>query len=129
MMDAQLLDGAHLLIAEDEFFLADDLARSLRAHGAVVIGPAPTLERAQDLVLQSPRIDVAILDANLRDTLVYPVAALLQVRDTPFIFTTGYDEAVIPEAFKDVRRIYKPYDVQEVVEALVVMLQPTRSGG
>jgi DNA-binding response OmpR family regulator len=123
MTASQLLEGVHLLIAEDEFFLADDLARSLRAHGAVVLGPAPTLERAEHLLLKSPRIDAAILDVNLRDTLVYPVAALLRSHNTPFIFTTGYDEAVIPEAFRNVTRLYKPYDLLDVIEALSVLLQ------
>jgi hypothetical protein len=41
-----MLDGkpdlkrCRILIVEDEYFLADDLASVLRAHGADVVGPA-----------------------------------------------------------------------------------------
>ena len=37
------LTGARVLLVEDEYYIADDLRRTLHAAGATVIGPAPTL--------------------------------------------------------------------------------------
>jgi DNA-binding response OmpR family regulator len=63
-----------VLVAEDEFLLADDLSTMLREQGAIVVGPAPTLEKAEALLQNSDAVDAAVLDINLRDILVYPVA-------------------------------------------------------
>ena len=35
------LTGARVLLVEDEYYIADDLRRTLRAVGATVVGPAP----------------------------------------------------------------------------------------
>ena len=40
------LEGRRVLVVEDEFFLADDLVRALKRHGAEVVGPVPSLDRA-----------------------------------------------------------------------------------
>jgi hypothetical protein len=39
-----------ILVVEDEYFLADDIARALTGAGASVLGPVPTAEEAVDLV-------------------------------------------------------------------------------
>ena len=61
-----LLTGRRLLVVEDEFYLAEDLARDLAARGAVVIGPVPSVDDALDLVEDTEHIDGAVLDLNLQ---------------------------------------------------------------
>lgn len=115
------LRDVRVLVVEDEFLLADDLARSLRAEGAVVIGPAPTVEQALKL-LEWESVDVAVLDVNLRDSVICPVTRALERRGVPFLLTTGYDAGAVPEEFRDTPRVSKPYDIAEVVQHLLLML-------
>ena len=60
-----LLGGAQVLIVEDEFLLADDIARALRQAGGDPVGPVSTISQAEDLVRHNA-IDAAIIDVNLR---------------------------------------------------------------
>ena len=38
------LTGRRILVVEDEYFIADDIARALTSLGAEVVGPAPDLQ-------------------------------------------------------------------------------------
>jgi CheY-like chemotaxis protein len=80
--------GLRVLIVEDEYFLAQDLANRFEQLGAEVIGPAGTVAAALSLVGPN-QIDVAVLDVNLRGERVYPVADLLLQKQTPFVFATA----------------------------------------
>lgn len=108
------LSGCRVLIVEDEYFLASDLAVALKDHGAEVIGPFGDLFEAMQRAANF-RFDVAIIDINLRDEPAYPVADELMRRNIPFIFATGYSAEVLPERFKEVPRWEKPYDLQLLV--------------
>jgi two-component SAPR family response regulator len=58
--------------------------------------------------------EVAILDVNLQDELIYPVAELLMSRDIPFIFITGYAPETIDRRFKDVVTLQKPVESEKL---------------
>jgi hypothetical protein len=45
-------------------------------------------------------IDLAVLDVNLGDEKVYPVADALAERDVPFVFLTGYGSEMLPPAHR-----------------------------
>jgi CheY-like chemotaxis protein len=112
------LTDRKILIVEDEFIIALDLASTFERCGAVVIGPATTLSAALELANASPHIDAAVLDVRLQDDLVFPVADALRRRSIPYVFTTGYGDAAIPESHNDVHRHGKPVDPEAVVRAL-----------
>lgn len=59
------LQGARVLVVEDEYLIADDLASALRKAGAETVGPVSTIDEAEELVRQKP-LDAAIVDLNLR---------------------------------------------------------------
>lgn len=101
------LRGKRVLVVEDEFFIADDLARDFAAMGAEIVGPAATLEQARQLLDERP-IDMAVLDIKLRDAVSYPVADELVARRVPVVFATGFDADVIPARFAGVPRCVKP---------------------
>jgi DNA-binding response OmpR family regulator len=111
------LASRRVLVVEDEFFLADDMAAALRALGAEVVGPAPTRDMAMSL-LAAERVDAAVLDMNLRGEMIFPVADALRARGVPFVFATGYDASATPPAYRDVPRWEKPFDPEELVRAL-----------
>lgn len=119
MRDAQAhgLAGRRVLVVEDEFFLADDLAQGLRERGADVIGPVPGLRRAVAIAASAP-IDFAVIDLNLKGESGLPVADALADRHIPFIFTTGYDASMIPDRHRTVGRWEKPFDIQQLLAAL-----------
>lgn len=114
------LEGKRLLVVEDEYLIASELAWTLEDAGAEVVGPAGTVEDALSLVeREGDRLDGALLDVNLRGERVFPVAEALATRKVPFVLTTGYDETTIPPAYAGVPRCEKPVDRAQVMRLLV----------
>ena len=48
------LQGLRILIVEDDFFIAEDLAFALAEEGAVIEGPVGSLAEAMDLATRVP---------------------------------------------------------------------------
>ncbi len=111
-----------VLIVEDEYLLADDMAQALRKFGADVVGPVPSTDKALALLAEEP-VDAAVLDINLKGQMVFPVADALRDQGIPFVFATGYDEAAVPETYKDVPRWEKPYRPEDLAKALPGIVQ------
>jgi CheY-like chemotaxis protein len=112
------LEGRRVLVVEDEYFIADDIARALRGLGAEVVGPAPDPENAFRLIDSAERIDLAVLDINLQGEPVFPVADALRSRGVPFVFATGYDVGTLPARYDSVPRWEKPFNPVDLVRAL-----------
>jgi CheY-like chemotaxis protein len=110
--------GRRVLLVEDEYLLADRIAREFARLGIETIGPTSTVKRALDLVKRGGHLDGAVLDIRLRDDLVFPVAEALRARGIPFVFATGYDEQTIPDQYRDVAHLHKPLDPAQVLRAL-----------
>jgi len=113
------LNDMQVLIVEDEYLLAYDLAHALQDLGATIAGPVPTVKEALALIQSSGKpVDGALLDVNLDGELVFPVADALMTLNIPFAFTTGYERPVIPERYQHAPRCEKPVDIQAIVRAL-----------
>jgi CheY-like chemotaxis protein len=117
------LASRRILVVEDEYFLADDMAQVLAGLGAEVLGPVSTREQALALLSSDERIDVAVLDINLRGQTVFPVADALTERGIPFVFTTGYSKASLPPAYRQVPHWEKPFNPNELAKALPGLAQ------
>jgi CheY-like chemotaxis protein len=118
------LQGRRVLVVEDEYFIADDVATELVSVGAHVVGPVPDLPGAIEVIASGEPIDVAVLDINLQGETVYPLADALRERQVPFVFATGYGHALIPEGYRDVPRWEKPHDHRELARMLPNLLNP-----
>lgn len=117
-MPDRILQDCRVLVVEDEYMLADNLATELSDAGAFIIGPVATVEAAFALIAAESEIDGAVLDVNLGGEMVFPVADLLLKRQVPFIFTTGYDLAAFPLRFERSIRCEKPTDMRIVTRAI-----------
>ena len=117
-MSEGLLQGRRILVVEDEYLIADAMQIALEGAGAVVVGPAPSVRKALWLLDADAGVDCAVLDLNLGDEKVFPVADMLQARGVPFLFTTGYDAAAVPQAWRHVRRLEKPIEVSAITREL-----------
>jgi len=114
------MQGLRVLVVEDNWLIAETICDLLVDRGCTVVGPAPDTERGLRL-LADERPDGALLDINLAGTLSFPLASVLQDRGVPFVFMTGYDDgAIFPPEFRAVRRIAKPFDVNDVLDVLEV---------
>lgn len=113
----QSLNERRILVAEDEYFIAQDISRTLRKMGADIAGPVATVAGAMEMV-RCGDIDAAVLDINLRGGMVYSVAETLSEQGVPFIFATGYSIDAIPDRFSQVVRCEKPVEPATIAEAV-----------
>ena len=112
------LKRRRVLIVEDDYFIASEVARAFQLHGAEVVGPVPTLSTAFDVMNNDQAIELAVLDINLRGELVYPLAEALEDRGVPFVFATGYDASSVPDRFRHVPLLTKPADFGDIASEL-----------
>jgi CheY-like chemotaxis protein len=117
-MVQQPLVGRSILVVEDEYVIATELAQSLEDLGAVVVGPAGSVGDALTLVSEGAPIDAALLDVNLGSERVYPVADILQAQGVPYIFTTGYEGWTIPAPYSAAPWCEKPINIGHLVRIL-----------
>ncbi|MBC7145623.1 MAG: response regulator [Thioclava marina] len=89
-MSSTRLEGRHVLVVEDEIFIAYDIAYSIEEAGGVVEGPVASLSRARVLLADSDcAIDGAILDMNLLDGRAESLVLELHERDIPLVVNTA----------------------------------------
>ncbi|OAN65076.1 hypothetical protein A7X12_16425 [Sphingomonas sp. TDK1] len=112
------LQGARVLIVEDEPIISallDDMISELGAH---VVQAAGTLAEAQQAARCS-ELDAAVLDINLLGEMSYPAAEELNKRAIPFIFVTGFAAEPIPSVLAHVPVVSKPYTLSNIKAGLL----------
>jgi CheY-like chemotaxis protein len=112
------LHGRCILIVEDDCVTAMDLAETLSAAGAQIVGPAGTIETAFELLHHRPQLDIALLDIEVEGSFVFDVADELMKREVPIVFTTGYELSEIPSRFHGARHCEKPVGIAAIARAL-----------
>ena len=108
---------ARILVVEDEPLIAMMLADMLEDLGFAIAASftrlAPTLE-----YLARNDIDIALLDVNLGDERIDPIADLLAARTCPFIFTTGYGQTGVPLRYANRPVLQKPFQIRDLETTL-----------
>lgn len=116
------LAGKTILVAEDDYLLADTIDAEIRSAGGIVQGPFTSAKDALgSLLLGTPPPDAATLNVQLSDGDSYPVADELTRRGIPFVFASGNNPASVPSRFTRVAAVPKPYAAHQVVQALVTL--------
>lgn len=106
------LSDLRVLLVEDVFLTAFRLKTMVEGFGCGVVGPAPSVDEALALIERSG-CDAALLDINLGEESVEPVASRLMELDVPFVFVTGYASPPRDSpVFRQRPRLLKPLDPQ-----------------
>ena len=119
-MQSRELAGRRILVVEDDLTIALDLKTTLEGAGAVVIGPASSLDKALRLA-QEGALDAAVLDVRLEHGDTRPLAVGLVGRRVPFLFQTS-DPGVVAGLFPDVPILRKPFRPEHLVASLAELL-------
>ena len=120
--------GGKILVVEDSYLLAEAIGDFLRDFGMEPVGPVGRLQEACYLARERA-LDGALLDIKLRDALCFPAASILLARGIPFVFISGYsDKGLIPLECRGAPLVYKPFEADELKEAINFFLAVRRQG-
>jgi DNA-binding NtrC family response regulator len=128
------LEGAHLLVVEDEFIIMLELESLLLEAGAATVRLCGTVDQAMRY-LESERdsIEAAILDVRVGRAEVAPVARMLDRRGIPFVFYTGQTETdPVRDEWPDCVVLQKPapsWMITDTVARLVRGQSATKTAG
>jgi CheY-like chemotaxis protein len=115
-----------ILIVEDEPLIAMMLEDFILSLGHEVSGNCDSVNSALAEV-EKGAFDLAILDVNLKGESVWPVAAALRIKGTPFVLATGGHVDPPPAEFATVPMIEKPYTIDRVTPIIDAALASSAS--
>jgi DNA-binding NtrC family response regulator len=122
----QPITGQRLLIVEDELLIALELKHIVEQLGGTVVGPTGSVEGALQL-LSDATPNAALLDVNLREGRVTPVAQACWDRSIPFVLVTGYGRLELEEPLlQSALRVRKPFDRRSIHKVLAIVLRGDR---
>ena len=116
-MTHQSLSGLRILVVEDEPIIVMLLEDMLGDLDCVLVGPAYKTDTALNIV-QSERLDAAILDVNLGGQRTTVVAEALEAKGIPFMFATGYGAAGMTGNLGQSLVLTKPFTQDQLERAL-----------
>lgn len=106
-----------VLVVEDNFVIAMDVEHMVADCGCVPVGPVANVADGLALVKQVD-LDAAVLDINLGEERVWPLAEFLDDRGIPIVLASGYSAAEVPFRFRDRPILEKPINQFELATAL-----------
>jgi CheY-like chemotaxis protein len=109
--------GRRILVVEDSPVVGPFTADLLEELGYEVVGPAPNMAVARELV-ENDRFDAAIMALHIRGERVFPLCDMLEAKGVPVILTSGYAGPQIPDKWQDAPQLQKPYTIDQVESAL-----------
>ncbi|MEE1613666.1 hypothetical protein [Microvirga sp. CF3016] len=69
-------------------------------------------------VAEAESLTCAVLDIDLRGESGLAVAEILRRRDVPFVYSNGYNGAMVPEALKGAAHLEKPFRIEDLLHAV-----------
>jgi DNA-binding NarL/FixJ family response regulator len=106
------LTGRRLILVEDDPLVAIELDEIIRALGAEVVGPFGRVEPAL-AAIQRDSISGGVLDIRLDGETTFPIIDIFLDRADPILLVTGGDAADLPQQYRHVPRLQKPFDYAE----------------
>lgn len=110
-----------VMICEDEAIVALDLRMLVEDLGYSVVGPFATVSQSLE-ACGGEHIDAAILDVQLRDGEIFPVAERLRSKGVAVIFHSGHAyENELAKDYPTAKFCPKPARVEHLVQHLKVI--------
>lgn len=109
--------GGSVFLVEDEAMIRMMVADMLEDLGYRVAAEAGDIAEATRLA-RSTTFDIAILDVNVNGKVISPVAEVIQARNIPFVFATGYGAQGLPEEYRDRPTLQKPFQMDTLKSVL-----------
>ncbi len=122
-----IFSGRRVLIVEDESLVAMLLETILADLGCDVVGPESNIEDGLNVASGTAPLDAALLDVNVAGREIFTVAEALKARGVPFVFSTGYGEAGLPEHWRGNPTVQKPFTEGAIRDALMTALNMQRA--
>jgi len=116
------LKGRRILVVEDSPVVGPFTAELLNDLGCEVVGPAPNMAVARELIEGDEAIDAAMMDVHIRGERVFPLCEILASKGVPFLLTSGYAGWEMPDQLEDRPRLMKPYTIDQVEAALTKLI-------
>jgi CheY-like chemotaxis protein len=117
----RLLAGRRVLVVEDEMMVVMLIEDMLADLGCASVTSAATVDQALVLI-DTQAFDAAMLDMNLNGTKSHDVADALAARGVPFVFSTGYSNLEMKDAYRARPVLKKPFMYEALVEILTRLL-------
>jgi CheY-like chemotaxis protein len=110
-----------ILVVEPDFIIAQMLEGILNDLGCDVYGPLASTDQAVAVVIER-ELDAAFVTLSLGDAHAYRLAELLESRNVPFGFATGYAQDSLDGMWKDRPHVRKPFSTEEIRAFLLKIL-------
>jgi CheY-like chemotaxis protein len=115
------LDGASVLLLEDEFLIALDAELILKDLGVATVETAANLADAEKRA-QERHFDLALLDVNINGQTSFELAQSLRHQGVRVVFASGYDlNRMRPDGDAGIY-VNKPYTSERLRDALLAAI-------
>jgi len=116
MLARKGLEGARVLIIEDEGLIAADIVNMLWELGCVPSGIARTVADALEVIDSGAQIDCVTLDIRLDTEIAGAVGGLLISKGIPFVVCSAY--AISLRDFPQIPILQKPLTIEQLRQGL-----------
>ncbi|HEY0854894.1 MAG TPA: response regulator [Devosia sp.] len=113
------ISGLSVFVIEDESLVLVNLEDMLGELGCTLVGPAMRLDQAEGMLEQAAKADIAVLDVNIGGKPVFPFAEKLAAKGVPLVLATGYGRDGLPEEWRKMTVLAKPYTFDDLAGALM----------
>ena len=118
-MTEGILAGRNILLVEDEFLIAHEVAEALRSANACVVIARGVSDAAR--IIASRKLSAAILDFRLGVSVdCLPICGLLTERGVPFLLYTAY---TLLEGAPNAPILQKPAAPQRITAAVADLIK------
>ena len=129
MASAAPAERPKVLVVEDEFIIALDVAETVKDLGYALEGPFPDKERAF-VSIEDHLPDCAILDVFTADGEVYPLADALTEAGVPIIFHSGHvSPTEVRQRYPDAWACAKPCSPDKLIDVLHQAVERAKASG
>ncbi len=115
----------NLLLVEDQFDLATLMEQALQREGDQVTHAYSVFDALG--LLDTRQFDGAVLDVELRDGVVFPVADRLAELGVPYLFVSAVYDQLVPARHRSAPFVAKPFHLEKLQQAVQHALSGSRA--